>query len=582
MTKKEDSRSSTGELGYVPKEEAPTTATFKISIADFLDIVNSTHRSILSDDVLKHFHETRPTDGYYTGKVLFSEREDIAGEDGSQKNRRVKGAFTPAEIQAIQSIGRKSINSFTSADIKATEKFARRYWQEMGKKSPFFRAWFGDWRVNDHSLVQVADQIDNARGVQRNEDTGWDIKVSGKVFDETNNHKSIVSREARQYLPYINDIVRKAVLLDSFGQGKTKSENSLLMHSLYTVADIGNGPEILKLYVEEMNDPNSDNTTKRSYQLQNIEKAFAASGRVQGNAPSSVTNTANTIRTVADLFAAVKRMDTNFIPNSPSKIVNADGTPKVMYHGTPSENGEFYVFDESKSVKKGGLGFKALGKGNYFTAKQLDGTERYGSRVLSVYLNIRKPFVYKGGESFLTQAANALGLKADGLSYDDLQQQMRKRGYDGVLEYDKNGDVLLAVAFDSNQIKSATDNIGTFDGSNPDILLQDRPEESVSNRSLLANALESTAKDDTERKKIQEYKEKIDLLNAEEQKLQDLNAQVKELSFAKGPRDKAKIRALRDEAVKTANRINTYDRMLLRLEASSVLQNVLEREKKAA
>lgn len=127
-----------------------------------------------------------------------------------------------------------------------------------------------------------------------------------------------------------------------------------------------------------------------------------------------------------------------------------------------------------------------------------------------------------------------------------------------------------------------TDNIGTFDGSNPDILMQDRPEESVSNRSLLANALESTAKNDIERKKIQEYKEKIELLNSEEQKLQELNAQVKELSFAKGPRDKAKIRALREEAVKTANRINTYDRMLLRLEASQPLQNVLEREKKAA
>ena len=127
-----------------------------------------------------------------------------------------------------------------------------------------------------------------------------------------------------------------------------------------------------------------------------------------------------------------------------------------------------------------------------------------------------------------------------------------------------------------------TDNIGNFDGSNPDILMQDRPEESVSNRSLLANALESTAKNDIERKKIQEYKEKIELLNSEEQKLQELNAHVKELSFAKGPRDTAKIRALRDEAVKAANRINTYDRMLLRLEASQPLQNVLEREKKAA
>ncbi len=65
-----------------------------------------------------------------------------------------------------------------------------------------------------------------------------------------------------------------------------------------------------------------------------------------------------------------------------------------------------------------------------------------------------------------------------------------------------------------------------------DALYQDRADESVSNRSLLANALEGLAQNDIEKQKIQEYKEKIDLVNAEEKKLQELNAQIKELSFA--------------------------------------------------
>lgn len=67
------------------------------------------------------------------------------------------------------------------------------------------------------------------------------------------------------------------------------------MHSLYAVADVGNGQEVVKLLVEEMNDPGSETTKKRSYQLWNIEKAFAASVRVQVKATSSVTNTANAI-----------------------------------------------------------------------------------------------------------------------------------------------------------------------------------------------------------------------------------------------------------------------------------------------
>ena len=106
--------------------------------------------------------------------------------------------------------------------------------------------------------------------------------------------------------------------------------------------------------------------------------------------------------------------------------------------------------------------------------------------------------------------------------------------------------------------------------------------EPVSNRTLLANAMESLAKTELEKKKLTEYKAKIDQINAEEQKLSEVRAQIKELSFAKGPRDKEKLRALRDEAIKLSHHIGIYDKQLLRLEASKPLQNVLDREKAKA
>ena len=114
------------------------------------------------------------------------------------------------------------------------------------------------------------------------------------------------------------------------------------------------------------------------------------------------------------------------------------------------------------------------------------------------------------------------------------------------------------------------------------VLYSDRDSDSVSNRSLLANAFEGVAQNDIEKQKIQEYRGKIDKMNAEEQKLSDLKRQIRELSFAKGPRDKEKLSALRDEATNTANRINIYDKQLLRLEGSKPLQAVLEREKQKA
>ena len=104
----------------------------------------------------------------------------------------------------------------------------------------------------------------------------------------------------------------------------------------------------------------------------------------------------------------------------------------------------------------------------------------------------------------------------------------------------------------------------------------ERDTESVSNRSLLANALESVAKNDIERRKIQEYKEKITLINAEEENLRALNEQLR---IERNPEN---IKVLRFEANQAANRINTYDRQLLRLEASKPLKDVLTREKKMA
>ncbi len=75
LAKKEDSRSSSREL-ELGQASLSTTAISTIKITDFLKIVNSTHRSILSDDVLRHFDEVRPSDGHYAKRVLFQKKQN--------------------------------------------------------------------------------------------------------------------------------------------------------------------------------------------------------------------------------------------------------------------------------------------------------------------------------------------------------------------------------------------------------------------------------------------------------------------------------------------------------------------------
>lgn len=358
----------------------------------------------------------------------------------------ISSRMTVPEIQTIQNIGKISVNSFTSQDIKNTERFAKTYWYEMGAKSPFFRAWFGDWRANDQTPVQIANQQGNATGTIKNDDTGWNIQVSSKVFNETN-HKGLKNQAALPYLRNIDDITKKAVLLDSFGMepNKLKSPNSLLMHSMYAVSDIGNGPVVLKLYVEEMYDPNKPETTKRDYQLQNIE---IGNLKVQGshNSVSPIIQTAN-INTVSDLVTVVKGYDPDFQPKPPSKIVDEDGKPLIVYHGTDAD---FTVFDRTKSRANMDI------QGNFFSPWE-DDARGYGSKVGAYYLNIKNPAdeatAYRALRKF--QGQNEAGAKA--------RDYLVSLGYDGV-----NNNNEEFIAFYPEQVKSATDNIGTFDLQNPD------------------------------------------------------------------------------------------------------------------
>lgn len=98
------------------------------------------------------------------------------------------------------------------------------------------------------------------------------------------------------------------------------------------------------------------------------------------------------------------------------------------------------------------------------------------------------------------------------------------------------------------------------------------------NRVLLSNALETVTQNDIERKYIRDYKAHINLLNEQEAKLKKINEEIGALSFAHGKRDTARLKELTEERIKTQNRINIYDKKLLRLEATKPLQNVINAE----
>lgn len=154
-------------------------------------------------------------------------------------------------------------------------------------------------------------------------------------------------------------------------------------------------------------------------------------------------------------------------PENASKVVDADGTPKVMYHGTSAE---FNVFDASKNKNI------VLGNGHYF-GENVDAVKNnYAAgkdgRVIEVYLSIKNPFVVRDSQfSSIDDMPRIVGtvLNEENVSVEDIQNILKRHGHDGIQYVSSKAGNDIWVAFDSEQIKSATDNIGTFDGSNPDI-----------------------------------------------------------------------------------------------------------------
>ena len=513
-----------------------------------------------------------------------------------------------SEVVAVQSIGKKSVNVFNSEEIRKTEGLARRYLKEIGAKSPFFRAWFGDWRAYDTTEVQTANIPGKERGAVANEDTGWEIQISRKVFNETRNHKQGANVKARPYLEYINDIVKKAVLLDSVGMeiGKTKSENSLMMHSLYAVADIGDGPNLLKLYIEEMNDVNSENTGKRSYQLQNIENQRL---NVIGSGKSLATSISTAdVKSVADLVKVVKRAgDLQDSKTVNPKMLNPDGTPKVMYHGSPSK---FNVFDKRKA-KSSGL----YGRGFYFTDSKSHGST-YGE-LYEVYLSIKHP-ITPGGDS-VTRSQVRKFLEAVAENEDDysienygtydideiLRNVYRKDAFAVIQDVSATaiGDMVEAVklfndvngtdfdgivvdtetvAFEPTQIKSATNNIGTFDPENPDIRYSTRDYDELSDRELLVQALE-TELTPAERDHLERYKKKVDGLGADQTRMEELTSRIAELRKAGyTARTSEELRAAETNVATLRKRIDRKDKELKGIESADMIREIVRRNRAEA
>lgn len=166
------------------------------------------------------------------------------------------------------------------------------------------------------------------------------------------------------------------------------------------------------------------------------------------------------------------------IPNDVSKVIDEEtGEPKVVYHGSP--NTTFTVFDKEKIGSNTDGGF--YGRGFYFSEDK-GISNKYGKE-REFFLNIKNPYEINPDKIGWEESDRRADIVHNFNAKEPTPYDSELSQYDGVLQtLIENGEVLYMaeiVVPDANQIKSATDNVGTFSTESDDIRFNIQTEEGI-------------------------------------------------------------------------------------------------------
>jgi hypothetical protein len=175
-------------------------------------------------------------------------------------------------------------------------------------------------------------------------------------------------------------------------------------------------------------------------------------------------------------------------PNTPefkqffkrSGFINSSGEPAVMYHATDADITEFRSSEDGK-----------LGAGIYLSSVS-DYVSQYApeGNVMPLYASAQNPFILNISSDAVKstleskmpfvnginkQMEAAVALLTDGkkrlkdLTGQQVQNLFKRNGYDGIMARDDAGNIIEAIVFKPEQVKSATGNVGTYSPKSKDI-----------------------------------------------------------------------------------------------------------------
>jgi hypothetical protein len=327
-------------------------------------------------------------------------------------------------------------------------------------RTPAFKAWFGDWEyiANAYPSVTAKERIDTKDII---------IKLRHKVLkseqeniEATFSHRGIgkltssgaLSKSFRNGFSPEEHFTAVANVEDLFARSIKTNEREDLNQEIPAVEHFSsllmlkNQPALVTFTVKV-----TSNAGRKIYSIELMELK-KAEGKVQGEIRKSRQATS-----AFDVLNISKIADK---VNTASKVVDENGEPLVVYHGSDAD---FDVFDKTKGRANMDI------QGMFFSPWEID-AQGYGGHVRAFFLNIKNPANEGQGYKALNRYAgqNYAGIKA--------RENLITNGYDGV---NNSGEEF--IAFEPTQIKSV-DNNGNFDPEDANIYHQEAGRETAEER----------------------------------------------------------------------------------------------------
>lgn len=403
-------------------------------------------------------------------------------------------------------------------------------------RTPEFKRWFGDWEkvarfkaavekiMSMEPVAAISGQEFQKDGIPLTEKVTkfWKERFNGVAISPELGEVRLDLEGVKSSIGHgigslksaafacVEDVIRNGVVFDRQKNWKERGYDTAVIAAPVTIKGV---EYVCEVVVEQR-------TNRQGFYLHDVEikkkleDVFKTS--TEGGTPQASRS-----------ILALRAEDVKREEEGMSKVVDENGEPLVVYHGSPHV---FTVFDVERSGENfnrsredgGLLFFSSLPETAEDALHDLEGrfpgTGLESARLYACFMRLRRPFTLDLGDASQRPFSGEgvpESVKGSPMAWYLFPHELRRgfdegnahgAGYDGIVlkgrnAYDGSPEV-WGMATDSRQVKSAADNRGTFDSENPDITFSIIGEKAESFQEYHNNGLSYTDPADGKRKAI--------------------------------------------------------------------------------